>query len=334
MGEVQANPTVANPDPEVLQLLQDLDAQDEQRRCKLADKRTNPRKSCRTTCKLNYLSSDGAHLQTTYGTTRDLSTGGISFVSTEHFPRKHALAVTVSLSDKKARLFTGRVVYSRSAKEGWYLTGVKFDPVDVAELTPTTHRETSPRASPAGSGGEQDSTLRSRGPGATAGKREKALAWLAAVQTSRINSKDTVNKICALSMSPDHAVRRATIPVLRQIPRHNAISVLVQMLRDTNSGIQCDASDTLGQYGATEVIAPLKDLLGDSQGEVALHTAEALGRMGCDDGLRVVMHFLNGKTELNRRAAVALGVIMGTAFRPNSKGVDAARNYAKAKGIK
>ena len=65
---------------------------------------------------------------------------------------------------------------------------------------------------------------------------------------------------------------------------------------------------------------------------VAISAAEALGRLGDRRGLRLAAEYLVSDRPLNRRAARAVGVIVGQDFRPNSEGLTAARAYLKKHG--
>ncbi len=146
--------------------------------------------------------------------------------------------------------------------------------------------------------------------------------------------KNTVNKIILLAGSPDQVVRHATIPVIMQIPRRDAIQVLIRLLGDVNASIQVEAVDALGQLQATEAIAPLRELLRHEDPEVAIRAAETLGKMDDRSGLGVLTRCVRSDTSLNRRAARALGIMLGQRFRPNPEGVAAARRYLKANKIK
>ena len=268
--------------------------------------------------------------------TRDLSIGGLSFVSEEHFQRGDPLGVTILGPDNKDKHLIGKVVYSRYARDGWCLTGMRFGPVDderlavVAQVGPTVRTTATRRTPPcqAEPADKKDDIQQ------LVGKRERALAMLAAAGASHVMSKETINKVVTLSMSPDRVVRRATIPVLLQIPRRGATLVLVQMLNDPNPSVQIDAADALGQLRVAEARAPLKELLRHSDHRVALRAAEALGNLGSKDGLRLVARLVRSDEPINRRAARALGVILGQPFRPNNEGVATARRYLKAKRIK
>lgn len=165
-------------------------------------------------------------------------------------------------------------------------------------------------------------------------KREQALAVLAAAGASSSMSKNTVNKVILLAGSPDQAVRHATIPVLMNIPRRDAVQVLVRLLGDVNASIQVDAVDALGQLKATEAIEPLQELLRHEEPEVAIRAAETLGKMDDRSGLGVLARYVRSDTSLNRRAARALGIMLGERFRPNADGVAAARQYLKVNKIK
>jgi HEAT repeat protein len=165
-------------------------------------------------------------------------------------------------------------------------------------------------------------------------KREQALAVLAAAGASCSISKNTVNKVILLAGSPDQAVRHATIPVLMQIPRGQAVQVLVRLLGDVNPSVQVDAADALGQLQATEAAEPLRELLRHEDPEVAIRAAETLGKMDDRSGLGVLARYVRSDTSLNRRAARALGIMLGQRFRPNAEGVAAARRYLKVNKIK
>lgn len=333
MGDARASSVVASTPQEVRELLRELDVEAGKQCGVWADKREKDRRPLRTSCRILHVSSDGVSAQTTPGSTRDVSINGMGFVSRKHFRRRSPLIVTVMTPKGLARELTGTVVYSRCVPEGWYLTGMRFGPVDDDRLT----RGSSDAAH--GTKAATGSTQRSRaarptgGEQARGGKREQSLSVLAAAATSRLPSKETIDKVIMMSMSSDRVVRRATIPVLMQMSAGGGVLALVQLLDDANSTIQAEAADALGQLNAKQAIAGLQELLRHDKSEVALHAAEALGRMGDKSGLRYLARLVKSDSPLNRRAARALGIVLGRSFRPNSEGVEAARRYLKGKKI-
>lgn len=120
---------------QIRELLEEIDSQAEEQRGKWADKRDNERRVFHASCQVRHLSPDGASVLTTPGTTRDLSVGGLSFVSKQHLLRRSPLVVMVAVSGGRARRLAGSVVYSRGVEDEWYLTGMNFGTVDDARLT-------------------------------------------------------------------------------------------------------------------------------------------------------------------------------------------------------
>ena len=226
------------------------------------------------------------------------------------------------------------MVYSRRVSEGWYLTGVKFAALDDDVLA---------RAAREGALTEAPATDSSDRPGpdsgrkvatAPTGHRERALAVLAAAGASRVVSRETATKVISFCMSSDHVVRRATIPLLMQIPGPEGTLALIDLLRDPNATVQAEAADALGQLRTTRAVEPLRRLLRHPDETVALRAAEALGRMNDQSGIRLVARLVRGDTALKGRAARTLGVIIGHPLRATTEGVEAARRYLKANKIK
>ncbi len=334
MSKECANPAVERAERHIRELLQEIDSQAEKQRGKWADKRDSERRAFQASCRIRHLSPDGTTVLTTPGRTRDVSAGGLSFVSKKHLSRKSPLVVTIAVCGGQARQLIGSVVYSRSVAEEWYLTGMDFTPVDDVRLTESSSRGADSKGPPTDSKKQQEVQTKMDNTQAPISKRDQALAVLAAAGASCSMSKNTVNKVILLAGAPDQAVRHATIPVLMQVPRHQAVQVLVRLLGDVNSTIQVDAADALGQLQATEAAEPLRELLRHEDPEVAIRAAETLGKMDDKSGLGVLMRCVRSDTSLNRRAARALGVLLGQRFRPNSEGVAAARRYLKVNKIK
>jgi len=335
MGEARANSATTTMDNVVRELLDQLDSQAAEQDSAWAEKRDSIRRSFRTTCRIVCRSPDSKGILRTVGTTRDLSKGGLCFISRRHFMRKSPLGITVVMPNNEMKHLTGHVVYSRQAREGWYLTGVQFGVVNDVRLTvpigpeqeageekPDRPGAESAQAKPSGTAGE-----------APVSKRDEALSFLAALSASSMQSREMINRVVAVSTSPDAAVRHAAIPVLMQAPRRDAVMALLHMLRDPSVSVRIDAIEALGQLQAQEAIGALQKVLRHNNDEVALSAAEVLGSLGNQDGLRLVLKLLESDEAINRLAARALGAILGQRFSCNAEGVASARRYVKAKGI-
>jgi hypothetical protein len=334
MAETCASSAATDQAREVSELLQEVDALALAQGARWAEKRDRTRRKFNAEFEVYHLSPDGAGMLKTTATARDISLGGVGFVAPHHFARNAPLLVEVTLSAENAKRLTGMVVYSRRVKEGWYLTGMKFGPVDDETLTRAV-REGLPADVPAsdspGRGIDDAGGTPAKAP---LGQRERALAALAAAGASRLVSRDRISKVVSLSMSSDHVVRRAAIPVLMQIVGHEGTLALIELLEDANANVQAEAAEALGRLHASQAVEPLRQLLKHNDEAVVLRAAEALGRMNDQSGLRLVARWVRGDTSLNRRAARTLGVIVGQPFRATTEGVAAARRYLKAKKIK
>ena len=56
--------------------------------------------------------------------------------------------VTLTFEDGKTGVLTGKVIYTRGLRSGWYLTGVKLQPIADRRLYPGTGPDESEAASP------------------------------------------------------------------------------------------------------------------------------------------------------------------------------------------
>ena len=336
MSDERANSAVANrQQQDVRDLLREIDSRSAALQRCWAEKRNVDRRKLQTSCRVHHFSPDGTAVVTTVGTTRDISLGGMGFVTNKHFARGRPVLVMIAVSDDNTKHLTGKVVYSRCIREGWYLTGIKFGPVDDTKLTASSPQKTADDALPAdGPAGESGRETKTSSMEASRGARERALGVLAAAGAARNMSKQTIAKVVMMSISADHVVRRATIPVLMQITGPEGVMALIDRLNDANATVQGEAAEALGQLRATQAIGDLRKLLRHHDREVALRAAEALGRMDDKSGLRVAARQVHGDDPLNRRAARVLGTIVGQPFRATNEGVAAARRYVKANRIK
>jgi hypothetical protein len=264
----------------------------------------------------------------TFGRTRDISVGGLGFVSSEHFVRGQPLLVAIDLPDGRSKKLTGRVSFCRRVEDGWYLTGLHFCHVAEPLLTHQAYEQA--RATRNERASSQESAEgKADGSCPTTSRHEQALKTLAALGKQPLQSPEVVAKVVSMSMWPNHMVRRATIPVLMQVISKDGVAALIRLLEDSNATVQAEAAEALAQLRVTEAIQPLRTLLQHRDEEVALRAAAALGRLGDTSGVRVIGRILHTDSHLTRRAAYTLGIVVGRKFRANAAGVAEAREYLK-----
>jgi hypothetical protein len=295
------------------------------------DKRDAPRRRLDIACTVRYLGPDGGAVHAAEGQTRDISGRGLSFVSRQHFRRATALLITVISAGGQSRRLTGTVVYSRVVREGWYLTGTRFVPIENSPLASAAAEVQSPSSTAAESERLPDAAGGDDEPQTQDGSHERSLRFLNSAASSGVSSNRQVDKIIVLSASRDHNLRRATIPALMQVTSPAGRMGLEGLLRDPNSEIQVEAAEALGNISARASIEPLKELLSHKKSDVALRVAEVLGRLGDRSGLAVVRRYLFQRADDTsaRAAARTLGVIVGRRFRLNAEGIAEARRYMK-----
>ena len=315
-------------------LLRELDAYAQSQETRWGEKRNRGRRQFHAPCEVYYPAPDGATVHKTNATTRDISEGGLGFVAAHHFSRNVPLLVAVTLLTEHVKNLTGRVVYSRRVNEEWYLTGVKFAALDDDVLTRAIREGTLTEAQAAHAADRPGSNSGRTLATVPAGQRERALAVLAAAGASRIVSRETATKVISFSVSSDHVVRRATIPVLMQIPSPEGTLALIELLHDPNPTVQGEAAEALGRLRATRAVESLRRLLRHADETVALRAAEALGRMNDQSGIHLVARLVRRDTALKGQAARTLGVIIGQPLRATTEGVEAARRYLKVNKIK
>lgn len=311
---------------ELAAVLRELDAARDREGAKWVDKRHHERRPVRLEVVVYHVFSATGTVRAVAGCTRDLSQGGAGLVCTAQFRRHEQIVVALTLPSGEGRRLTGCVVYSRPVRPGWFLTGVKFGPVADERLAPAQLEQVAPApaadtATPQSGGAEKTTP--------TPSPRDQALRLLNEGSSGWRMSTDKIAKVLDYSRSADPVVRRATIPALMQIGGVKAGGALRALLEDTNPEIQAEAADAAGQMGLADAAEQLAELLKSKSELVAISAAEALGRLGDRRGLRLAAEYLVSDRPLNRRAARAVGVIVGQDFRPNSEGLTAARAYLK-----
>jgi HEAT repeat protein len=236
--------------------------------------------------------------------------------------------VTLALSSTPPRHLSGSVVYSRRVREGWFLTGLRFGRTQDARLQSETYDQIKAidvrEANQRGADAVPD--------GATT-PRERMLRQLLSASVAARTTKEMADKVILASMCNDHVVRQASIAVLLKVGGQQAILSLIRLLNDDNPHIQGEAAQALGLMRASQALKPLRALLRQPDEDIAVRAAEALGRLGDQSGLRLVIRLLLKESQLTRRAARALGAIVGKEFHPNAEGVEQARGYVQANGL-
>ncbi|MGQ9651646.1 MAG: HEAT repeat domain-containing protein [Phycisphaerae bacterium] len=246
--------SVGAQDREILDMLLEVDKQASRENSRWAEKRMHVRKTARIPCEVRFIGPDGESVLYTLGRTREVAAGGLSFLSRQHFARRCGILVTLSLSGGKIRSLSARVVYSRWLREGWYLTGVRFGAAEDPRLDPRNYSQVV--AQEARFGNEEDPVEEDD----KVPSRQRVLQFLAMASAAHRRTKTMVAKVVMASMSSDHVVRRASIPVLQRIAGREGLTCLVSMLRDSNPEIQGEAAEALGMMGFTEALEPLQQL--------------------------------------------------------------------------
>jgi hypothetical protein len=294
-----------------------------------ANKRGAQRRSLRVMCTVRHVAPNGSDVTTTAGATRDISETGISLISRAHFARGGPVHIILAMSIGDSRSVTGTVVFSRNVREGWYLTGIRFEPCDDARLKECNQKEesTEARSGKDTAKGHEPSVENEQQ--AVVGARDRALRLLHSAASTGVSSKEVVGKIILLSASRDHVIRRASVPALLQIGPPSGSIGLVELLRDPNPEIQVEAAEALGHLRSESAIEPLKDLLAHDDPEIALRVAAVLGRLGNRSGVGIVRRCLAKGSPHARSAVRTLGIITGQRFRLNDAGIAEARRQLK-----
>ncbi|UCE58753.1 MAG: HEAT repeat domain-containing protein [Phycisphaerales bacterium] len=316
---------VVNGKSELDELLTDLDRGSALSEGRWADKRRATRRRVRLPCTVRFLMPDGETVLTMEAHTRDISRSGLGFVTRKHFTRSAPVLIVIESHKGKPRKLTGKVAYSRVVQENWYLTGVEFEVFDCGHLERDSAERRSGDASAKAQRGHQANPISEASEGRKVGSRERALRSLAYAGSSKITSRQAINKVELLAASDDHVVRRAAIPALMQIPGAEGRDSLLRMLADSNWEIQVEAAEALGSMGAKDAIAQLKKLLMHRKAEVALRVAAVLGRLGDRSGLSVVSRYLPKDNPHTREAVRVFGIITGKRFRLSGEGIAQAR---------
>jgi len=311
-------------------ILEQIDSLAASQESRWTEKRRALRRKFPTDCEVLHVAQGEKAARLIFGHTRDISIGGLGFVASEHLVRGQPLLVVIRLPDGKRKELTGTVAYCRRIEDGWYLTGVQFCRIEEPLLTRQAYEEARTKLTECASHTSKPTDeLKTDASAPMISRHEQALKTLAALGKQPLRSPEVVAKVVAMSMWPNHTVRRATIPVLMQIISEDGIAALIRLLEDNNASIQAEAAEALAQLRVTEAIQPLRALPQHRDDEVALRAAAALGRLGDKSGVRVVARVLHTDSHLSRRAAYTLGIIVGEKFRANAEGVAEAREYLK-----
>ena len=319
---------------EILQILENIELASQEGESQWTDKRASPRIQARLACKVRYLSPDSRKVLDTSGWTRDISRTGMGFVTGVHFARKSELRTAIQVGHASPRILTGEVVYSRMISDGWYLTGMKFEPVTDERLFKMEDVDSvSPDLDPTRIEGKSSAAVKQEIMKTKWDRHRQMLKLLHSVASNGTRTRDTINQVLLCTASPNVELRRASIQACMRIPREEGITALIALLDDSKDKIQAEAAESLGHLSASAAITPLKQLMKRSNPEVSLHAAGALGRIGDRSGLSMVITMLESDNPHTRLAAMCFGAIVGHNFRPNSQGIEEARRYMEAKQL-
>ncbi len=311
-------------DHRVAELLNHLD--ERQRTPSAQDQRRgSERRQLRANCHVRFLSRDGVTVLETTGKTRDISRTGLGFVCKRHLAKNTHVHVIIAGPGRKSYNLTGVVMHSRAVKGDWYFVGVQFQQISESLLRDADLGD-------AADGGGQELDAESDLAGETAAAvttdQEKCLERLSYLNRMDCTSDEEVAEVVSMARSPNHVVRRATIPLFVKLPDAGG-PMLITLLADPNPDIQVDTADALGQMQATNAVDALKELLTHDNTRVALHAATALGRLKDRSGLQLVAANLRDQSDHAPAAAMALGVIVGVVFQPDEDGLSKARQFVE-----
>ena len=294
--------------------------------------RAASRRRFRVAATLRYCGKDQTTIEVP-ATTRELSTMDVALLARYEFPTGGGLHITLHLPENREVRLTGKVMGSQAVEPGWHLVEIALQTLEnaigetVAEAPRSSTLSANQVADEAPKEASADNDTQPRDDA-----RARTLRMLGGIARHGVPSRDLIAQVVGLTMSADHAVRRATIPALFEIRGHEAQVALISLLRDPNAKIRAEAAETLGRLEAFTAIEPLRELLSQNNTEVALRAAEALGRLHNDSGLAITIRLLRTDHEFTRLAAQAFGAIVGLPIRPSRAGVaEARRNLKNAK---
>lgn len=164
-------------------------------------------------------------------------------------------------------------------------------------------------------------------------KNENAMKTLAAIDSMRKPDPNAQRIVVTLAMAGDLTVRLKAVDVLMKLGTRMAREALAALLRDTNPEVRERAVMVVGPLKLAEGVEALHALLCDPVDRIALLAAGALGKLGNQNGLRLVTQVLESDGPDVRLAARAYGDITGHRFGTNREGVKAARRYLAAKKL-
>jgi len=317
-----SNTPVGFEDHRVAELLNHLD--ERQRTPSAQDQRRgSKRRTLRADCGVRFLARDGATVLNTTGKTRDISRTGVGIVCKRHLAKNTHVHLIIAGPGRKDYNLTGVVMHSRAVKGDWYFVGIQFQQISESLLRDTDLRDTT-------SGGTPSAEKNAELAGATAASiktdQEKCVERLSYLDRMDCTSNEALAEVASMARSPNHVIRRATIPLLIKSPA-TGTPTLVVLLADPNPEIQIDAAAALGQMKATAAADAIKELLTHDNTRVGLRAAAALGMLRDRSGLQLVLANLRNESDVAPDAALALGMIVGEEFRPNEEGLSKARRF-------
>lgn len=293
------------------------------------EQRTHTRNRFRTSCDVRFFGDDGRTVESTTARTRNISRGGLGFLSRHWFRRGDSVHMTLSLPNAPKSALAGKVTFSRAVRGGWYEIGLQFEPAGADH--PLAPRPPAGRSAKLGSAARKDVASEEREPPRPKSARESKLNMLAIARAAARHSEDAQEAIKQLAASPDVVVRARATEALSDVGGPSGYACLIKALSDDNDEVRVNAIGALDALGCEPAADALQALLTDPSVPIRLRAASALGRSGDLSGMPIVLRCLFGDSSHARRAAMAYGAIVGQKFRPNAAGIAEARRYYKAR---
>ncbi|NLB34231.1 MAG: HEAT repeat domain-containing protein [Elusimicrobia bacterium] len=132
----------------------------------------------------------------------------------------------------------------------------------------------------------------------------------------------------SLSSSSTPRVRQIAAQSLGRLRNEESVKALVGVIGDKDKNLRLQAARALGEIGSSEALKPLSRQLGrESDTEVLVALAHALGQLGNQDGLDIVLNATRSdNNSLKRSALRALGAIGAQTPAVESAILEAMRN--------
>jgi len=162
---------------------------------------------------------------------------------------------------------------------------------------------------------------------------DAAFEQLRKARRDKIVSPQLEAEIIELSKKGSTEVRRETVSVLAKINTRAARGALAGLIADPNPEVKTAAVETAGVLELHEASGKLRAVLESKDESLALRAASALGQLGDESVMPIIVRLVVSDGPNTRLAARVLGSILGKRFPANAEGVNAARRYIEATSL-